>query len=104
MIDWSIEVVGMICYHTVLVAFASLFIRLCLYVTGMVEDIKIQLTQLDEQSSTTNAADCLRARSVHVREIQFHVEVFEYAYLITLFWLQFATQFYLIWSKICGAD
>lgn len=72
--------IAIIWYHIVIVAFASLFIGLCLYVTGMVEDIKIQLTLLDDsrQSNSTNAADRLHARSVYVKEIKFHVEIFEY--------------------------
>lgn len=45
----------------------------------MVEDIKIQLALLDEQSSATTAANGHHARLVYVKEIQFQIEIFEYA-------------------------
>lgn len=78
-IDWSIQVIGLICYFIILFASGSMFFGFCLYITAMVADIKIRVMALDTNwSGQTKAADRIRMRTVYVREAQFHMEILEY--------------------------
>lgn len=86
LIDWFIQFIAFTCYFSILVASGSLFIGLCLYITGMVEDIKLQLALLDEPLSTKNSVSRLHARSVYAKEIDFHINILECVSLLISFW------------------
>lgn len=79
-VDMTIEVIGLVFYFAVIITAGSLFSGLCLYITGMVDDVGLQIALLDNnQSNQMNAAERRRAREVYVNEIRFHIKIIEYA-------------------------
>lgn len=75
-VDWTIEVFTCLCYFTILTTSMSLIIGFCLYINGLVTDLRIQTSRIgsvkDEHSSLDGAAWI-----GFVKEIQFHNQIIE---------------------------
>ena len=68
-LNWIYQFVGTIAYYTMLCTIALLFIGMCIYIGGMVEDLKLTISELDAGSDTF--ANQLSS------EIAFHIQVLE---------------------------
>lgn len=66
-IDWCIEVISVLGIFVTFISAGSFYVGMCLYINGMVEDMKIRMTSLD--------AAQMEIWSSNVRQIQFHNEI-----------------------------
>lgn len=75
-VDWFIVLISISSCLIVFTAVASLYVGLCLYISGMVTDMRTQLISstfvLDGNVHQTNQ------RRIYAEEIAFHIEIIEY--------------------------
>ena len=52
-LDWMVDLLACIFYYVMMCTVALFFIGMCIYIGGMVEDLKLTLAELKEDSTTT---------------------------------------------------
>lgn len=75
--DSLIELTSTISCFIVLTAVGSLYVGLCLYISGMVADMK---TRLDSAFASPKEFNKTDQWTVIVQEINFHTEIIEYEF------------------------
>lgn len=78
-IDWFVELIGNATAYAMIIATASIFIGLSLYINGMMEDMKMRLMSIDSDSTEkpSKRLNPVQMWSIYVEEIQFHIEIIE---------------------------
>lgn len=74
-VDWIIELIGNCVAYAMIIATASIFIGLHLYINGMMQDMRIRLTMRAIDGDSTE--EPTQMWPTYVEEIQFHIEIIE---------------------------
>lgn len=73
LVDWMIELFGVLCTSFTLISVASLYIGLCLYIGGMVADLRTKMAKFDHKTPVGS----ITVRSIYVQALQFHADIIE---------------------------
>lgn len=73
-VDWLIELLSIIAGFIGYITVGSFYVGLCLYINGMVTDMKIKMVN----KSSSDYLDGTRFWMVNVKEMMFHAEIIGY--------------------------
>lgn len=83
--DWVIQSVLVVHYYSILLALATFFIGITLYVRAMVMELRKQMLHLHEHESVTEKLTCLKDGAIlHVQILKYLLQLSILAYFIIL--------------------
>lgn len=74
-IDWTIEVFSIFRSGTIIFTIGSLCIGICLYIHGMVTDLKASLESFNENMDVRGKST--KIRSIYIKAICLHIDIIE---------------------------